>query len=100
MTPEAKIKKAFTDEAKRVGLAYINLIETGDAGNPDKIALPPNGKAAFVEFKRAGDGILSDEQVKKIKLYRSLGYSVFIIDVKSDAKLLARALMHWVERDD
>lgn len=93
MTPEAKIKKAFVDETRKVGLCYINLIETGDDGNPDKIALPPGGRPAFIEFKRERGGVLSPEQNDKIRRYRSLGYPVYIISTKSHAVAIARGLM-------
>ena len=92
MTPEGKVKKAWLDTCKEVKLHYINLIETGSDGDPDKLALPPGGAPAFVEFKRENGGRLSPEQIYKIKLYQSLGYRVFVIDNKTDARCLARGL--------
>jgi len=92
MTPEGKIKKAFVDAAKKYGLRYINLICTGDDGDPDKIALPPGGVPAFIEFKRLDGGRLSPAQEYKIGVYRRLGYRVFIISSPEVAQALARGL--------
>lgn len=94
MTPEGKVKKAFVDAARKHGLAYINLIDTGDKGNPDKIALPPGGTPAFIEFKREAGGVVSPEQYAKVKRYRDLGYKCFFISTKNGARALAWALMH------
>lgn len=85
MTPEGKLKKYACDQAKKHGLKYINLIVTGDDGNPDKIFLPHGGKCVFAEFKRPdGRGDLSDAQKEKIREYRKLGYDVWIIFRKED----------------
>jgi hypothetical protein len=92
MTPEGKVKKAFRETAREFGLAYINLIDTGDDGNPDRLALPRGGVPAFIEFKRRVGGVLSPEQKKKIKKYRGLGYRVFVIDTEEDARALAWTL--------
>lgn len=93
MTPEGKVKKAFVDAAKKHGLRYINLICTGDDGDPDKIALPPGGVPAFIEFKRPDGGQLSVAQEYKVAVYRRLGYRVFIISHPDAARALARGLM-------
>lgn len=93
MTPEAKVKKVFVDDAKKYGLSYINLIETGDDGNPDKIALPPGGVPALIEFKRGVGGVLSDEQKAKIKRYRTLGYKVYVVDSKDEAHGIVWGMM-------
>jgi hypothetical protein len=92
MTPEGKIKNAFREVAREFDLAYINLIDTGDDGNPDKIALPRGGVPALIEFKRRKGGVLSPEQKQKIERYRKLGYRVFVIDTEEDARALAWTL--------
>lgn len=86
MTPEGKIKKAFVDAAKEYGLAYINLIDTGHRGDPDKLALPDGGPCVFLEFKAGKLGRLSKYQVNRISELRSLGYQVEIIDNAEDAR--------------
>jgi len=86
MTPEGKVKKAFADAAKEYGLDYINLIDTGERGNPDKIALPHGGPCVFVEFKAGKQGRLSKHQVNRISELRALGYQVEIIDNEDDAR--------------
>lgn len=103
MTPEGKVKKAFVDTAREWGLSYINLIDTGDDGNPDKITLPRGGVPAFVEFKRRKGGVLSPEQEQKIERYRTLGYRVFVIDTEEDARALVWTLCRvggWAECDE
>lgn len=92
MTPESRVKQKFVKAAKQYGLTYINLLTTGSDGDPDKLALPQGGPAIFVEFKRPIGGELSEAQVLKHKLYRELGYYVFVVDCERDAEILAWGL--------
>lgn len=79
MTPEGKLKARWAKEASRHEISYINLIFTGEYGDPDKLILVAGGRPIFAEFKAPG-GRLSAAQRRKIALYRNLGYYVRIID--------------------
>lgn len=88
MTSEGKIKAKFAKLAKEYGITYINLIQTGSKGDPDKLILPEGGCPIFAEFKAEG-GRLSPSQQKKIAAYRDLGYDVRVIVGMDEAVALA-----------
>lgn len=91
MTPEGRRKEIFRKSAKKHNLKYVNLIVTGNDGEPDKIAFPPGGRCVLCEFK-SDDGGLSPAQRYKITLYRMLGYRVEIVDTDEAARDLPREL--------
>lgn len=88
MTPESKVKAEWARLAKLYGIMYINLIQTGSKGDPDKLILVRGGRPIFAEFK-SETGMLSRSQVKKIQMYQDLGYDMRIIIGVEDARALA-----------
>ena len=100
MTPEGKVKARFAKLAKQYGILYINLIQTGSKGDPDKLILPKGGRPIFAEFKAEG-GKLSPSQEKKIAMYAELGYDMRVIEGAEAAEALAEEVqrineMEWV----
>lgn len=91
MTPEGRVKRRWAVLAKRFGIVYINLVMTGDKGDPDKIILPRGGCPIFAEFK-APEGKLSASQKRKIDLYRGLHYDVRVIRGVAEAEALAEEI--------
>ena len=85
MTPEGKLKAYFRKRAKEEGLAYINLIATGDDGWPDKILLPFGGPPIFVEFKTP-QGQFSDAQQQKCIFLQLSGYEYWTVRSKGDVE--------------
>lgn len=85
---EASIQKSVVDYARKLKFIAIKLSTNGargSAGWPDYQFFPPPGGSSvarppfFIEFKAPGSEP-TPLQWLKIKLLRSLGYEVFIVD--------------------
>jgi len=76
---EKYIEQALRKAVKAKGGMALKLISPGFDGVPDRIALMPNGKMAFVELKSTGRKMRSI-QIKRKKQLESLGFSVYCID--------------------
>lgn len=74
-TVESKLVKAV----KAKGGLAPKFVSPGFDGVPDRIALLPGGKIAFIELKAAGK-ILRPLQVRRKRQLESLGFSVYCID--------------------
>ena len=51
---EREIERKFVSEVKRQGGLALKFVSPGYDGMPDRIALLPDGKFAFVELKAPG----------------------------------------------
>ena len=78
---EFLVKKVRSD----LGGQCIKLQGVGNAGQPDRICILPNGIVFFVEVKNA-TGVLSPIQKSKISRLKKLGYCVFVPDSTEKVK--------------
>ena len=74
-TVEQKLVKAV----KAVGGIAPKLVSPGFDGMPDRLALLPGGRFAFVEVKAPGEKP-RPLQAARHKLLKRLGYRVYVID--------------------
>lgn len=72
---EAKLVKAV----KTLGGLAPKFVSPGLDGMPDRLALFPGGKLAFIELKAYGK-IPRPLQVRRKKQLQALGFSVYCID--------------------
>lgn len=105
MTPEAKVKKVFTDECRRLGIVpFSQILKAKDPrgitvnlelfrirGIPDKMVLLRGGNVVFVELKAEG-GRLSVEQERVVPRIGGLGFTVWVVRGERSAVNHARLL--------
>ena len=76
---EKEIEKKLTLEAKKRGGLALKFVSPGFDGMPDRIVLMPEGRMAFVEVKAPGRRP-RPLQMARHKLFRGLGFLVFVLD--------------------
>ncbi len=79
---EKEIEKKLTLEVKKRGGLAVKFVSPGFDGMPDRILLMPDGKMAFVEVKVSGKRP-RPLQMARHKLFRDLGFLVFVLDDES-----------------
>ena len=79
---EKTTEQKFVMEVKRVGGLALKFISPGFNGVPDRIALLPGGKMAFVEVKAPGEKP-RPLQLARHRLLRRLGFKVYVLDDES-----------------
>lgn len=79
---EKTIEQKFVMEVKRVGGLAVKFTSPGFDGMPDRIALLPGGKMAFVEVKAPGEKP-RPLQLARHRLLRRLGFKVYVLDDES-----------------
>lgn len=79
---EKTIEQKFVMEVKRVGGLAVKFTSPGFDGVPDRIALLPGGKMAFVEVKAPGEKP-RPLQLARHRLLRRLGFKVYVLDNES-----------------
>jgi Holliday junction resolvase len=76
---ESRIERRFVTEVKKRGGLAVKFTSPGLAGAPDRIALLPGGRMAFVELKAPGERLRPLQALRKEQLER-LGFRVYVID--------------------
>ena len=76
---ESKIENRFRQEVRKRGGIAFKFVSPGIAGVPDRLAILPGGRVAFVELKAPGK-ILKPLQQKRKHQLESLGCRVYVID--------------------
>ena len=79
---EKQIEQALVREVKKRGGICPKLISPGFSGVPDRLALLPGGKMAFVEVKAPGENP-RPLQMARHRLLRRLGFKVYVLDDES-----------------
>lgn len=76
---ESSIERRFVTEVKKRGGLAAKFVSPGLDGVPDRIALLPGGKMAFVELKAPGKALRPLQERRREQL-ESLGFRVYVVD--------------------
>ncbi|MEA5015670.1 MAG: VRR-NUC domain-containing protein [Candidatus Limiplasma sp.] len=76
---ESSIERRLVIEVKKRGGLAAKFVSPGLDGVPDRIALLPGGRMAFVELKTPGNTLRPLQELRKEQL-ESLGFRVFVVD--------------------
>ena len=79
---EKTIEQKFVAAVKAVGGLALKFTSPGFDGVPDRLALLPGGKVAFVEVKAPGE-MPRPLQLARHRLLRRLGFQVYMLDEES-----------------
>lgn len=79
---EKTIEQKFRTAVKAAGGLAVKFTSPGFDGVPDRLALLPDGKMAFVEVKAPGKKPRPLQQARHRQL-RQLGYKVYVLDDES-----------------
>lgn len=79
---EKTIEQKFRAAVKTAGGVAVKFTSPGFDGVPDRLALLPNGKMAFVEVKAPGKKP-RPLQLSWHRLLRRLGFKVYVLDDES-----------------
>ena len=80
---EKKTEQELVRAVKARGGFCPKLVSPGLDGMPDRLALLPGGRAAFVEVKAPGMKP-RPLQLSRHRLLRNLGFSVYVLDDPAD----------------
>ena len=76
---EKTVEQKFVSEVKKAGGICPKWVAPGFDGVPDRIAMFPGGKIAFVEVKAPGEKPRPLQAARHV-LLRRLGFRVYILD--------------------
>ena len=76
---EKAIEQKFVAAVKAAGGLAVKFTSPGFDGVPDRLALLPDGKMAFVEVKAPGEKP-RPLQLARHRLLRRLGFRVYVLD--------------------
>ena len=79
---EKTIEQKFREAVKAAGGLAVKFTSPGFDGVPDRLALLPDGKMAFVEVKAPGEKP-RPLQLSRHRLLRRLGFKVYVLDDES-----------------
>ena len=79
---EKTIEQKFRAAVKTAGGLAVKFTSPGFDGVPDRLALLPDGKMAFVEVKAPGEKP-RPLQLSRHRLLRRLGFKVYVLDDES-----------------
>lgn len=97
---ETDVENTLRDEVKKLGGRADKYKTPARRSAPDRICLWPGAYTAFVECKAPGKKP-TPKQLKYHDMLRDLGYKVYVVDSKADAKRVAElirgdATLGWV----
>lgn len=99
---EKDVESALIKHIKQEGGKCVKWVSPGNSGVPDRIILLPGGRILFAELKRPKGGKLSALQKIWHKWLRALGFTVFVVWTKEEAKAVIeyiRSTNHEKEKD-
>jgi len=76
---EKNIEQKFLTAVKAVGGVAVKFVSPGLDGMPDRLALLPGGKMAFVEVKAPGKKPRPIQEARH-RMLRRLGFQVYVLD--------------------
>ena len=76
---ESSIERRLVSEVKKRGGLAAKFVSPGLDGVPDRIALLPGGRLAFVELKAPGKTLRPLQTLRKEQL-EGLGFRVYVVD--------------------
>lgn len=76
---EKIIEQKFRAAVRAVGGVAVKFVSPGLDGMPDRLALLPGGKMAFVEVKAPGKKPRPLQQARH-RMLRRLGFRVYVLD--------------------
>ena len=76
---EKAIEQKFVAAVKAAGGIAPKFVSPGLDGMPDRLALLPDGRVAFVEVKAPGQKT-RPLQLARHRLLRSMGFRVYVLD--------------------
>lgn len=76
---EKTIEQKFREAVKAVGGVAVKFTSPGWDGMPDRLALLPGGRMAFVEVKTPGKKP-RPLQAARHRMLRRLGFKVYVLD--------------------
>lgn len=79
---EKTIEQKFRAAVKAVGGVAVKFTSPGFDGMPDRLALLPGGRMAFVEVKAPGEKPRPLQEARHLML-RHLGFRVYVLDDES-----------------
>ncbi len=79
---EKTIEQKFREAVKAAGGLAVKFASPGFDGVPDRLALLPGGRMAFVEVKAKGEKP-RPLQLARHRLLRRLGFKVYVLDDES-----------------
>ena len=79
---EKTIEQKFRAAVKAAGGLAVKFSSPGFDGAPDRLALLPDGRMAFVEVKAPGEKP-RPLQLARHRLLRRLGFKVYVLDDES-----------------
>ena len=76
---EKNIEQKFLTAVKAVGGVAVKFVSPGLDGMPDRLALLPGGRMAFVEVKAPGKKPRPLQEARH-RMLRRLGFRVYVLD--------------------
>lgn len=76
---EKTIEQKLVAEVKKAGGIWLKWVAPGFDGVPDRIAMFPGGKIAFVEVKAPGEKPRPLQRARH-ELLRKMGFRVYVLD--------------------
>lgn len=76
---EKAIEQKFREAVKAVGGVAVKFTSPGFDGMPDRLALLPGGRMAFVEVKAPGEKPRPLQEARH-RMLRRLGFRVYVLD--------------------
>ena len=89
---EKQIEQALVKAVKAAGGMCPKLISPGTNGMPDRMALAPGGRIAFIEVKAPG-GHPRPLQAWRHEQLRALGFPVYVLDDPEQIPALVKEVM-------
>ena len=80
---EKEIEEKLVNAVKGIGGLCFKFTSPGNAGVPDRLALLPKEKIAFVEVKAPGENLRPLQEKRKREI-ENLGFKVFVLDDPKD----------------
>ena len=91
MTSEAYIEQRLRKQVEQRGGLCLKFVSPGCSGVPDRLALMPGGRLAFIEVKRPGAKPRKLQELRHKQL-RGLGFPVYVVDSLDSVEMVLHGL--------